>query len=271
MAKLHLLGTGAALSDKYRTTTMLAIEAGDSLLVIDCGGDTAQRLLASELDLERVTGLIVTHEHADHVGGFPLLMERLWLAGHRDSFDVYGLPEALAQLRRLHAAFDVSDWPDYPSLNYHPVDASEGALVLDNDDLEVRASPGKHAVPVIGVRVSSKRGGGVAAYSADTERSAAITRLAANADLLVHEATGPFPGHSSATDAAGVAAEAAAKRLVLVHLPALPDAGRRVMAEAQAVFPATELGSDGKLYELRSESSPNLRAHPTHQTGSSTR
>ncbi len=271
MSKLHLLGTGAALSDKYRTTTMLALEAGDSLVVIDCGGDAAQRLLASELDLQRVTGLIVTHEHADHVGGFPLLMERLWLAGHRDSFDVYGLPTALAQLRRLQAAFDVSDWPNYPSLIYHPVDATEHALVLDNDDLEVHSSPGKHAVPVIGVRVRSKRSGGVATYSADTERSAAITRLAANADLLVHEATGPFPGHSSAADAAGVAAEAGAKRLVLVHLPALPDGGREVVAEAQTVFAATELGRDGVSYELRSGSSHTRLAEPLHQSGSPTR
>lgn len=250
MATLHLLGTGAALSDRHRTTTMLAVEAGDSLLLIDCGGDAAQRLLACELDLERVTGLIVSHEHADHVGGFPLLMERLWLAGRRDSFPVYGKKPALEQVKRLHSAFDVSAWPGYPSITYHAIDSSENFLLLDNDDVEVRSSPGKHSVPAMGVRVRCKNGGGVMAYSADTERSAAITRLAANADLLVHEATGPFPGHASAVDAATVAAEAGVKRLLLVHLPALPDGGEQLVAEARSVFAASELGSDGASYEF---------------------
>src|SRR5699024_10015940 len=122
------------------------------------------------------------------------------------------------------------------------VASHENALVLDNRDLEVRAAPGKHAVPVIGLRFTSKRGGGVVAYSADTERTEAMVRLAANADLLVHEASGPFPGHSSAADAAAVAKAAQVKRLVLVHLPALPDGGKEILAEAQAIFPATELG-----------------------------
>lgn len=250
MATLHLLGTGAALSDRHRTTTMLAVEAGGTLLLIDCGGDAAHRLLASGLDLERVSGLIVSHEHADHVGGFPLLMERLWLAGHRGSFPVYGKRAALEQAARLHDAFDVSDWPGYPSVKYHPVEAEENALLLESDDVEVRISPGKHSVPAIGVRVRSKAGGGVMAFSGDTERSAAITRLAADADLLVHEATGPFPGHTSAADAAGVAAEAGAKRLVLVHLPAFSDGGAQLLTEARNVFPATDLGYDGASYEF---------------------
>lgn len=250
MATLHLLGTGAALSDKHRTTTMLAVEAGDSLLVIDCGGDAAQRLLACDLDLKRVTGLIVTHEHADHVGGVPLFMERLWLAGHTGDFPVYGRISALEQVQRLQDTFDISDWPGYPTISYHPVDSGENALLLDNDDVEVHASPGTHSVPAMGVRVRCKHNGGVMTYSADTERSEAITRLASDVSLLVHEATGAFPGHASAADAAGVAAEAKAKRLVLVHLPAMPDGGAQVTAEARSVFAATELGSDGASYDF---------------------
>ncbi|HZJ08452.1 MAG TPA: MBL fold metallo-hydrolase, partial [Trueperaceae bacterium] len=105
---MHLLGTGAALSDASRTTTMLAVEAGDTLVVVDCGGDAAQRLLAAGLALDKVSGLIVTHEHADHVSGFPLLMERLWLAGIGPTFDVYGIASAVAQARRAHEAFDTA-------------------------------------------------------------------------------------------------------------------------------------------------------------------
>lgn len=249
MVTLHLLGTGAALSDSSRTTTMLAVEGPSSLYLIDCGGDAAHRALNSGLDLARVDGLIVTHEHADHVGGFPLLMERLWLAGHTEPFPVYGNSAALRQIERLDAAFDTSGWPDYPAIDLFQVPELEREHVLSTDDFTIYASPGKHAVPCVGLRLETSRGE-VIVYSGDTEPSAAITRLAEGADILVHEATGPFPGHTGAADAARIALEARAKRLVLVHLGTMDDDGAALLEEARAVFPDTELGFDGARYEL---------------------
>lgn len=248
MAKVHLLGTGAALSDKSRTTTMLALEGQESLMLVDCGGDAAHRLLASDLDLAKVSGLIATHEHADHIGGFALLMERLWLAGHKHKFDVYGIRPALEQARRVHDAFDTAGWPGYPEISYHEVERVLGAPVLTNSDFEITAIPGDHAVPVIGLRVADLRSGGVLAYSCDTERSEAVVEGARGADLLVHEASGAFPGHSSGADAADVAVRAGAKRLVLVHLPPLRDGGAALLASARAGFAATELGHDGDAH-----------------------
>lgn len=246
---LHLLGTGAALSDAGRTTTMLALEGRRSLLLVDCGGDAAHRALVSGLDLALVDGLIVTHEHADHVGGFPLLMERLWLAGQIEPFPVYGNQAALDQVGRLANAFDTSEWPNYPSIDYHLIPDQEQAPVLSNEEFALFASHGSHAVPCIGLRVEVG-GRGVLAYSGDTQPSAAIARLAEGVDLLVHEATGHGPSHSSAAEAAQIAKQAGAKRLVLVHLPPLLDGGAQLLQEARAIFPATELGADGGQYQL---------------------
>lgn len=249
MATLHLLGTGAALSDASRTTTMLAVEGPDSLYLVDCGGDAAHRALNSGLDLARVDGLVVTHEHADHVGGFPLLMERLWLAGRTEPFPVFGNEAALKQVERLDGAFDTAAWPDYPALDLFLVPELERELVLTCDDFTIYASPGQHSVPCIGLRVETS-GGKVIAYSSDTEPSAAIARLAEGADLLVHEATGAGPGHTGAADAARVALEAGAKRLVLVHIGPREDGGAATLAEARAVFPNTEIGYDGARYDF---------------------
>ncbi len=250
VATTHLLGTGAALSDRDRTTTMLAIQGRDSLVLVDCGGDAAHRLLASDLPLNRVTALIVTHEHADHAAGFPLLMERLWLAGIGERFAVYGIAPALEQVKRIHDAFDTSTWPRYPTIEYHVVEHVPNAVVLETDDLLITASPGQHAVPVIGLRVVDKVGGGIMAYSCDTERSEVITELARGAELLIHEATGKSPGHSTAVDAASVAAASGASRLTLVHLPPAKYLDPAALAEAREVFPALTLGADGDRIEF---------------------
>ncbi len=67
-------------------------------------------------------------------------------------------------------------------------------------------------------------GGGALVYGADGEPSPGIRALAQGADLLVHEATGAYPTHSTAEGAAELASTAGVKRLVLVHLsPAVND------------------------------------------------
>ncbi len=245
MATLHLLGTGAAFSDASRTTTMLAVANPTSTLVVDCGGDVVQRLLAHDIALDTIEALIVTHEHADHVAGFPLMMERLWLAGRRRPLDVYGIHPALAQARRIHDAFDTTGWPGYPAIRYHPVEQREGARVLERDAWKVAAAPGDHSVPVVGLRIDDRRGGGVMAYSCDTQYSPVIERMAQGADVLVHEATGGGPGHATADDAGRVAAAAGVRRLVLVHIAPHGDEGGRLASEARARFPEASVGSDG--------------------------
>lgn len=247
MATLYLLGTGAAVSDPHRTTTMLAVENSASILLIDCGGDALQRLAACGADPGKVTGLIVTHEHPDHVSGFPLLMEKIWLYGRREPLDVYGIEPAIDQARRTHDSFDTTAWPDYPEIRYRRVETTPGALVLERDGWRVTAAPGDHAVPVVGLRIEEESGG-VVAYSCDTSYSAAIVNLAKGAHILVHEATGEGPGHSSAQQAARAAREASAARLLLVHLPPERYLGAEELARAREIFPNTEKGEEGGRY-----------------------
>lgn len=251
MARLHFLGTGAAVSDPERSTTMLAVSSPQSFLLIDCGGDVWQRALAAGLEPRHFRGLIITHEHPDHLSGFPLFMEKLWLLGRREPVPVYGIAPALAQARRSHDAFDTSGWSadGYPEIRWHEVAEMQGAAVLDDGTWQISAAPGLHAVPAIGLRIRAQ-GGGRAAYSGDTEPCASITELSRGADVLVHEATGPFPGHSSALQAAAVAAQAGVGRLRLVHLPPAEKLGEAELVAARQRFAATEKAEEGSWLEF---------------------
>ena len=67
MVTLHLLGTGAGYSEPHRTTTMLALQDDDNLVVIDCGGDVVQRMLAAGLNPLNLRHMILSHSHPDHL------------------------------------------------------------------------------------------------------------------------------------------------------------------------------------------------------------
>ena len=244
----YLLGTGAAISDPHRTTTMLAVEEAGRFVLVDCGGDAFQRVLAAGLDPSDLDAVILTHEHPDHVSGYPLLIEKLWLFGRREPIPVYGPAPTLEVARTLFGAFTTDRWDGLPDREYHDVALEPGVEVLRSNDLSITATPVDHPVPTIGLRFESSAGS-VLAYSCDTAKSHAVVDLARNADVLIHEATGSIPGvHSSPEEAAECAAEAGAKRLILVHLP--PAVTDDDLVDARTVFERTELGVELGRYEI---------------------
>ena len=100
----------------------LVVEAGGSRLLIDCGfgvRDAAARLARLGIEPGSLSAILVTHEHADHVGGVPAFAARhgvpVWLTF--GTLDVVG--ERFARTERVygfdsHDAFAIGDlevWP----------------------------------------------------------------------------------------------------------------------------------------------------------------
>jgi len=94
----------------------------------------------------------------------------------------------------------------------------------------------------------------------DTAPTPAAKELAAGADVVVHEATleaameekANGRGHSSTVQAATMAKEAQAKRLIITHLSSryLREDTERLLAECREIFPATEMAHDFAVFPL---------------------
>ncbi len=102
------------------------------------------------------------------------------------------------------------------------------------------------------------RPGLAVAYCTDTRPCAAAVELARGADLLIHEGTfdatlseeAAAKGHSTVADAAQIAREAEARRLVITHVsPRYIDADA-LKEQARAIFPETRIAWDGMAVEL---------------------
>jgi len=100
------------------------------------------------------------------------------------------------------------------------------------------------------------RPGKVVSYCLDTRPCASAVKLAESADWLIHEATftedhleeSHHFGHSTAIQAAEIAREANARRLLITHFSSrFPDV-RPLLEEARSIFPETYAAED--LVEL---------------------
>lgn len=102
--------------------------------------------------------------------------------------------------------------------------------------------------------VGPKRSGRLVVITGDTRPCAAVVDAARGADLLIHEATfgeeekarAKETGHSTAKEAAQVAAAAGAKRLVINHVSARYSMNaEELVKEAREVFKETVVAKDG--------------------------
>lgn len=215
----------------------MVLEGQHGAVMIDCAGRALVNLSRAGIGLEGVTDLILTHFHPDHVGGVPGLLMSAWLAGRSGPLRVYGLHHCLQRIEDLMMAFHWDEWTGFFPVAFHHLPEREGILVLDNTDFTITASPVRHYVPTIGLRVVVKETGFVFAYSSDTVPCPETVRLAQGANLLIHEATGTEPlGHSSAAQAGAIAQEAGVGTLGLIHYSVQRSDPAQLVAEAAATF-----------------------------------
>ena len=96
------------------------------------------------------------------------------------------------------------------------------------------------------------------AYCTDTMYHRGMVSKIENVDLLFHEATfmeseadrAKDTFHSTSTQAANIAKEANAKKLVLGHFSARYKNLSPLLEEARGIFPATELAEEGKVFTI---------------------
>jgi ribonuclease Z len=251
MAELLVLGTAASVPDADHDTVGLALCGRDWAVLVDCGGSPLYKLARMGVDLDHIRAVVLTHRHADHIYGLPMLVQGLWLSGREVPLPIYGPAEALTIARKLLELLDLAWRPDMFALEWTPVPLRENRKVLAAEGVEIRSTPVNHrAAETLALCFRNLDTGRTIVYSADSEPCQTLVRLASGADLLIHEATGAQRGHSSPGQAAWVAREAGVAQLVLIHYPVLGvdlDAWR---AAASEYGESVTLARDGDVFPL---------------------
>lgn len=254
--RLILLGTGGGPRPrKANSASAQVILVNDVAYVIDCGDGVARQLASAGVPLPSVRHVFLTHHHSDHNADYGNLIWLAWTAGLRTRVDTWG-PPPLEKMTKLFFEMNTYDIetriadearvPLVPLVHVHELTAA--GVVVQDDNVKVTAALVDHppVVPAFAYRFDTRDRSLV--ISGDTARSDNLIRLAAGADVLVHEALYPsaidrlvarvpnapalkkaiISHHTSVEDVGRVAQAAGVKTLVLSHLvpsddPAVTD------------------------------------------------
>jgi len=272
--QITILGSNAAVAAHGRFPSGQLLKGGNDICLIDCGEGTQFRLQQYKLPSGRIRYIFISHLHGDHIFGLPSLITTWHLTGRVLPLDIWsppGLEELMSGIFRFTGCT-----PAFP-IRYHAIPEGSSDELLESTTLRVRAFPLKHRLPTSGFRffllnkevpLSGQRNvtnfnkhsqlGCSYAYCSDTSYNPEVVAYLKDVDLLYHEATfleeqsdkASKTGHSTAREAASIAALVHAKGLVLGHFSARYKDLGLFLNEASTVFNPCFLAKEGVTFHV---------------------
>ena len=248
--RLTVAGCSGSLPGPDSPASCYLLEADGFRLLLDLGNG-AIGALQRYARLDSIDAVCLSHLHADHCLDLcPYYVARTYApGGPLPPVPVYG-PAGTAE--RMAQAYAHAGPPELARA-FSFRELAEGTREIG--PFRVTTARMNHPVETYGFRLAAA--GRVLAYSADTGQSAALARLAGEADLLLCEASfqeGPdLPAdlHLTARQAAEHAAAAGAGRLMITHVPPWYDPVRSLEeASAVAYGGPVSLAAPGQSFDV---------------------
>lgn len=99
--RVHCLGTGDGWPCADRHHSSYLYELAGTCVLIDCGESVCRSLAARKFDWNRLDAIVLSHTHADHLGGLFMLLQGLWLGGRTRALTLHLPGHAIEPLQRM--------------------------------------------------------------------------------------------------------------------------------------------------------------------------
>ena len=198
-------GTASPMGNGPRAQQCVAVFAGDKFFIVDAGARSAARANEIGLPMGRLSGVLLTHFHSDHISALGEMHLASWVRGRPSKLDVYGGPGINQVVDGFNMAYGLDYGyrvahhgmavlpPAHAGLRARAIDAPEtgSVTIYEEDGLKISAFTVPHPpiTPAYGYRFDYR--GRSVVISGDTKKSNRLAAAAQNADVLIHEVLQP--------------------------------------------------------------------------------
>lgn len=181
--KIQILGAHNCESEKSKLVSLLV----DDVLAIETGALTSSLSYPAQ---QKLKGILITHQHFDHVRDIPLIAMNAFL--HGTTINIYSIPAVYDALAtnllndRLYPDFFKKP-PEQPTIRFTIMEPYLAEMV---DGYSVMAVPMNHSVSSVGYQITSPDGKKVF-YTGDTGAKLTECWQHISPQLLIIEVTAP--------------------------------------------------------------------------------
>jgi len=90
MVKITFLGTSAQIPTAKRNHTAILINHKEENILVDCGEGTQRQFRKLRMNPGKITRILITHIHGDHIFGLPGLISTLGFQEYNKTLKIYG-------------------------------------------------------------------------------------------------------------------------------------------------------------------------------------
>lgn len=149
--KITFLGTSAMMPTKERNHSSIFLEYKDEGILIDCGEGTQRQIRIAGIKPTKITKLLITHLHGDHIFGVPGLTQSLVANNYDRALEVYGPEKTSYHLKNMLKGFIAKG---QIKLNIHEL--KENKKFFENKEFSLSCKKLKHDVPCLAYSFKEK-------------------------------------------------------------------------------------------------------------------
>lgn len=148
--EITFLGTSEATPTAKKGQTAMLLKHGPENILIDCGEGTQRQFKIAGLNICKITRILLTHWHGDHILGLPGILQTLALSNYSKTLKIYG-PRGTARFMDLMLKMFI--FRDSLKVEVHEI-TKDG--IFDENDLILSAYQMKHMAPCLAYSIEEK-------------------------------------------------------------------------------------------------------------------